>query len=169
MFRCGCEVERWLQHRKHGEGWDSRDSRDSRPRSCTVPSPPLAPLPAERSGSESDITASWSPWTRELEKHDDRRYRRWFDAKKQKKRSEKAKGSEFFVQQKMFFARDVRFERIVIVSRWAIAKTFRSAWGRTFGYNDFGPLVLWSCHLGSQSFWTLQMWKQGLRVDNVDD
>jgi len=50
------QVERWLQHRKHG------DSRDSRPRSSTVPSPPLAPLAAERSdGSDSDITASWSP------------------------------------------------------------------------------------------------------------
>lgn len=104
----------------------------------------VAPLPAERSGSESDITASWSPWTREL---DDSMIEDIEDdsMRKSRKRSEKAKGSEFFVQQKMFFARDVRFERIVIVSRWAIAKTFRSAWGRTFGYNEFGifgPLVM---------------------------
>ena len=141
MFWCGCEVERWLQHRKHGEGWDSRDSRDSRPRSCTVPSPPLAPLPAERSGSESDITASWSPWTRA-------RWSKMIRCEKAKKEAKKRKEAnyEFFVQQKMFFARDVfRFERIVIVSRWAIAKTFGSAWGRTFGYNEFGifgPLVM---------------------------
>lgn len=37
------------------------------------------------------------------------------------------------------------------------------------GIMNLVSLVLWSCHLGSQSFWTLQMWKQGLRVDNVDD
>ena len=54
LFRCeSCEVERWLQQRKHGEG---------RPRSSTAPSPPLAPLAIERSdGSDSDIAASWSP------------------------------------------------------------------------------------------------------------
>ena len=99
----------------------------------------------------------WTQWQRKrhhclLEPLNERaRETRWskiskmIRCEKAKKRSEKAKGSEFFVQQKMFFARDVRFERIVIVSRWAIAKTFRSAWGRTFGYNEFGifgPLVM---------------------------
>ena len=165
MFWCGCEVERWLQHRKHGEGWDSRDSRDSRPRSCTVPSPPLAPLPAERSGSESDITASWSPWTRA-------RWSKMIRCEKAKKEAKKRKEAnyEFFVQQKMFFARDFSD----LKGLWSFPggqsprRSDRPEAGPS-GIMNLVSLVLWSCHLGSQSFWALQMWKQGLRVDNVDD
>lgn len=47
--------------------------------------------------------------------------------RKSQKRSERMRKEANFLFQKMFFAKDVRFERIVIVSRWAIAKTFRSA------------------------------------------